>query len=1664
MAAGRLQTREDYSDFRSSIRRHNNASQFSLSWQACAETWELAAKVLGGSNREWQQAVARDLADDELGGLSFVARTVRLCTSLPSDENCLGVARSFFQAITHSSFLRCLSIDSFVGTIYRVIGGSNGDQGIAFFGNLNKRLIPTTQASSTFLALMVLTLYELLRRERKCLLNDDLTALLGALDDKATQIREGNTGDLGVAASLDTARAHIDMIRRMADAARGCLANDDPADITAPRSASNILSTFPMEVIVPGGKHDNDFADVTTIQIFPTFGEITSEVSDYLPVTDFTQPHFLADPVQRHLDSAFRLLRHDIFGPLKEVIGFVLAQPDVPHAASLSRFIGGNIRAHSYSRARIQHVFIDRGLEAIVSFSEPPQLRKHSLGDRRRWWQQSSRLEPGSLICWVSARGDEKSFLLFVVSQKNTEDVPEGKNESTLVSEHFNPSVTVRLASESLPNLSVLSQLYVRKQEGLLIQLPGLIPETFVPILENLQQMMRDGNLAFRQWILPGPSGGQASTQVPAPAYARRAGFRFRLNSIIRTPGDADLCLDPTNPNDSVSPEALETATGLDRGQAEGLIAGLSCEYALIQGPPGTGKSYLGVQLVRVLLDHKAEADLGPILVICYTNHALDQFLKHLMQVGIDKIIRIGGQSRSEELDGKNLKVVSRDAPKTRLENQILAQGYSESKKCLETAGNRLKPLHQVRKAHPSWNSLQTFLRRRLPRIAVQFEARDSKEFIVVGRDPLKVWLGKKNPNHEGADSTIDMEELRLRAEQSIHSLTHPERWVLAESWVDQLVQEQTDGIFELLDGAKRCRENLRDVHDDVSRRTLLQADVVGVTTTGLARNIKMLRRLGSKVIICEEAAEVMEPHLISALMPGVEHFIQIGDHKQLRPQIQNYLQFSLETPAGRAYQLDRSQFERRAVGEPGLPPLPVAQLKVQRRMRPEISQLIRRVYPNLEDHGCVKDLPSVIGMRDNLFWLDHSHPEDGKEDDAHLKSHSNPWEVAMSVALVRHLVRQGEYNSTDIALLTPYTGQLQKLRAALSQDFEVFLSDRDMEKLAMEGFEADLGEEAKPASGPAKAVEKKQLLKTIRLATVDNFQGEEAKVIVVSLVRSNSNCKVGFLRTENRINVLLSRAQHGMYLIGNAKTYQNVPMWAEVLQQLIERNAVGTSIALTCPRHPETPILCSEPGDFAAKSPEVCCTRKDARVDLMEFKTYGEIDLDETPIAVLGCGHFFTGETLDGHVGMGNVYTSDRSGRYNGLQELSGALTAIPACPDCRVPIRQFATRRYNRVVNKAVLDETSKRLLLAGRHRLDELERRVTDIEKELSESRDAVITAHPDRRDPTPGRYKDAISLMKETAKLRREMDTEHQPTKKLLDAIKTFQRLARERTSLDQNLQALNLSGANNTSVAGSAILQPVYDQQITLGAHRLELRIWEAVLRDSFTLLSKRSGPLVTPDIPGGPLDQQSASFLKQCKVLIYRATEAKLPRLVIQTALSFARIAQLDGWYRRATSTAAAAAAAVANPTAPPPANPPAKQAGNSSSSGSSSDEPADTTDTARKLLAAALDLCASLPGSDGEAYRAEMEETMRLFDGPRYETVSPEEIAAIKSAMVAGPAGMATHAGHWYTCRNGHSFAIGECGMPMERARCPECGEVIGGEDHMLAEGVQRDLRMEMA
>ncbi|KAJ5926866.1 hypothetical protein N7516_008639 [Penicillium verrucosum] len=363
----------------------------------------------------------------------------------------------------------------------------------------------------------------------------------------------------------------------------------------------------------------------------------------------------------------------------------------------------------------------------------------------------------------------------------------------------------------------------------------------------------------------------------------------------------------------------------------------------------------------------------------------------------------------------------------------------------------------------------------------------DMKGYQMVTEDPLLNWLGVKSMNCSKYKDIDEADHKRLEnlirtAERNIHYLSKSERRILATSWFKQWCENESASLFKVVKSAEGLRGNIHAVHEEIDRRALVQAHVVGITTTSLTRNIETLRRIGAKVIICEEVAEVIEAYIISSLIPG------------LRLQIQNY-SLSLKSSSRKAWQLDRSQFERRAVGEPGLNPIPVAQL-------------------NTID---------VIKTREKTTF-----------------------EVDIATALIRHLIRQGEYKSNNIALLTPYTSQLQKLRASLSKDFEIYLSERDLETLAAEGLGVDIDNPHQ--AGIPKVIERKTLLQTLRLTTVDNFQGEEAKVIVVSLVRSNLNDKLAFyaLRTASMCSL------------------------ADVHAQLILTNAVGTELALYCPRHPE--------------------------------------------------------------------------------------------------------------------------------------------------------------------------------------------------------------------------------------------------------------------------------------------------------------------------------------------------------------------------------------------------------------------------------------------------------------------------------------------------------------
>ena len=125
-----------------------------------------------------------------------------------------------------------------------------------------------------------------------------------------------------------------------------------------------------------------------------------------------------------------------------------------------------------------------------------------------------------------------------------------------------------------------------------------------------------------------------------------------------------------------------------------------------------------------------------------------------------------------------------------------------------------------------------------------------------------------------------------------------------------------------------------------------------------------MLKEIGLQTVICEEAGEVMESQTLCTLFPTIEHAIFIGDPLQLRYVIQTpYMTLlivnrpqvteqalSLESKQGAQYRLDESLFERMMFpSAPGVSALPTSQLNLQRRMHPEIADILRAtLYPNL--------------------------------------------------------------------------------------------------------------------------------------------------------------------------------------------------------------------------------------------------------------------------------------------------------------------------------------------------------------------------------------------------------------------------------------------------------------------------------------------------------------------------------------------------------------------------------------------------------------------------------------------------------------------------------------------------------------------------------------------
>ena len=398
----------------------------------------------------------------------------------------------------------------------------------------------------------------------------------------------------------------------------------------------------------------------------------------------------------------------------------------------------------------------------------------------------------------------------------------------------------------------------------------------------------------------------------------------------------------------------------------------------------------------------------------------------------------------------------------------------------------------------------------------------------------------------------------------------------------------------------------------------------------------------------------------------------------------------------------------------------------------------------------------------------------------------------------------------------------------------------------------------------------------------------------------------------------------------------------------------------------------------------------------MLELKCFAEVDLNFTPIVVLGCGHFFTAETLDGHVGMAEVYEMDLYGEFVGLRDISRDITqSVPRCPSCQLPIRQYATQRYNRVINRAVSDEMSKRFLASGKACLQALECEAGTLEVDFEKSRKELL----DQVKKADSRLNSVNSLsiflklesrLEISNKLARAVATflnrvadKDQPARKLYDAtVKAI----RARQAIGEQMEQLAINDTLTVS----------QDRQVPLGGRAVQLKVNFVVLADKFELvqnLESIQDHFINVKVPGSDPALLATAFFVSCEEFLIDCCAHDLPKLSVEVRLYYSRIARQNQSYSFATKSL-------------------------------ETHKATEYVNRAKELLEDAKKLCA-LGFQNADGLQRAVEEAIRLLGKEWYEPTTTEEIAAIKAAMVSGTNGIATHSGHWYNCQNGHPVSL---------------------------------------
>ena len=417
---------------------------------------------------------------------------------------------------------------------------------------------------------------------------------------------------------------------------------------------------------------------------------------------------------------------------------------------------------------------------------------------------------------------------------------------------------------------------------------------------------------------------------------------------------------------------------------------------------------------------------------------------------------------------------------------------------------------------------------------------RESQVLVCAQSNMAVDWISEKlvdrgiNVLRIGNPTRVNDKMLGFTYERRFEShADYPQLWAIRKA-IRELRKNRKKGSENYHQKMDRLKSRAAEIELRINAELFGEARVIACTLVGSAHHLLEGMKFGTLFI--DEAAQALEAACWIP-MKRASRVILAGDHCQLPPTVKSIAALR----AG----LGKTLMERIAENKPEV----VTLLKIQYRMNDEIM----RFSSDWFYEGKVESAPqikyrSVLDYDHPITWIDTSN----EENQITIEGEDAPEDSASTSSSVSAANQNSDLNFKEQFVGESF-GRINKAEAeltllTLAEYFTKISKRRVLEERIDVGIISPYRAQVQYLK---KLIKKYEFFKPYRrlisVNTVDGFQGQERDVILISLVRSNDEGQIGFLKDLRRMNVAMTRARMKLIILGNKDTMTKHPFYKKL-------------------------------------------------------------------------------------------------------------------------------------------------------------------------------------------------------------------------------------------------------------------------------------------------------------------------------------------------------------------------------------------------------------------------------------------------------------------------------------------------------------------------------------